>query len=656
VGVIAELFVLVGANTEPFTKGMEKVKGESEAAGANVGKFGGLAMGAGLLAAGAITGIAAFGVEAVKHSEEAGQAAYQMGEKFGFTGQQASSWLTVASHLGVSHEAMNTGLKALGKNIENLNLKGGAADMKTLDVATKSVETATLADAKAKQHLADVHAQLKGKITLSVGEQISLRNATEAVTTEDAKLSAAHTALIAAQGAVAQGNVQTSAAFKALGIEVSDGHGKLRNMNDVLIDAADKFKAMPDGMEKSGLAMKLFGKQGVEMLPILNLGSAGIKEMMEQGKKQGDVMSNEQVEAAHKLFLEHQKLDASISGITKQVGTGMMPMLSDLAEVASTRLIPALSGFLTWVSNIKQHITELQPWFPLIAGGLVILGGVMASILIPMFIAWTVATWAQVVALAAQAVALIAATWPLLLIILAIAAVVAIVVLLIQHWGLVKSVTLSVWGAIGAFFSSVWKGIHDTVLGFIQTIVTRFVDWAQWSRDLVPQTFGQIPQSLADIFGLARDAIFSKLGEIIAGASQLASRIGSGILNGILGALRGAGSALMEVIKGMLPGGANGAVAIALHAAGIPGFAFGGIVPGATGSPQLILAHGGERVQTEDQQRAGGAGDLSRVEKLLQDLIDAVTAPPTGQTEVGANLYKAMQGATMNRMRGMPGA
>lgn len=37
---------------------------------------------------------------------------------------------------------------------------------------------------------------------------------------------------------------------------------------------------MPDGAEKSALAMQLFGKNGMAMLPFLNKGAAGIQELM----------------------------------------------------------------------------------------------------------------------------------------------------------------------------------------------------------------------------------------------------------------------------------------------------------------------------------------------------------------------------------------
>lgn len=43
-----------------------------------------------------------------------------------------------------------------------------------------------------------------------------------------------------------------------------------------------------------------------------------------------------------------------------------------------------------------------------------------------------------------------------------------------------------------------------------------------------------------------------------------------------------------------------------LHQAGVPGFAFGGLVPGPIGSPMLAVVHGGERVVPA----GGGGGDL----------------------------------------------
>ena len=42
----------------------------------------------------------------------------------------------------------------------------------------------------------------------------------------------------------------------------------------------------------------------------------------------------------------------------------------------------------------------------------------------------------------------------------------------------------------------------------------------------------------------------------------------------------------------------------------IPGFASGGIVPGPIGQPQLAVVHGGENIQTPEQQQSGNGGGI----------------------------------------------
>lgn len=53
-----------------------------------------------------------------------------------------------------------------------------------------------------------------------------------------------------------------SDAFLTLGIEVKTADGHFRPHRELLEDIADRFKAMPDGVQKSTLALDLFGKKG----------------------------------------------------------------------------------------------------------------------------------------------------------------------------------------------------------------------------------------------------------------------------------------------------------------------------------------------------------------------------------------------------------
>lgn len=64
-------------------------------------------------------------------------------------------------------------------------------------------------------------------------------------------------------------------ALRKAGITATTADGAIQQLADV-------FAAMPDGMEKTTLAVKLFGKSGMELIPMLNLGSAGLQDAAEK--------------------------------------------------------------------------------------------------------------------------------------------------------------------------------------------------------------------------------------------------------------------------------------------------------------------------------------------------------------------------------------
>jgi len=72
--------------------------------------------------------------------------------------------------------------------------------------------------------------------------------------------------------------------LRAAGITAKDTDGKMRQIADV-------FANMPDGIEKTTLAVKLFGKSGMELIPMLNMGSAGLAETAEKSAKYAAVLA-----------------------------------------------------------------------------------------------------------------------------------------------------------------------------------------------------------------------------------------------------------------------------------------------------------------------------------------------------------------------------
>ncbi len=73
-------------------------------------------------------------------------------------------------------------------------------------------------------------------------------------------------------------------ALQAAGITAKDANGALRQI-------ADQFASMPDGIEKSAIATKLFGKAGQDLIPLLNLGSKGLDDSAKAAEEYGRQMS-----------------------------------------------------------------------------------------------------------------------------------------------------------------------------------------------------------------------------------------------------------------------------------------------------------------------------------------------------------------------------
>ena len=154
-----------------------------------------------------------------------------------------------------------------------------------------------------------------------------------------------------------------SAALKAFGVSALDAQGQIRPTEQVLLDLAEKFAAMPDSAEKAALAVKLFGKNGLDMIPMLNQGRNGLTEMMEEAKRLGLVMSADAARAAEEFNDNMKRLHAVNEGVQRQIGSALLPILADLTEqmfLAKTEAGGFTSELQAITHNRQQVLTFLE--------------------------------------------------------------------------------------------------------------------------------------------------------------------------------------------------------------------------------------------------------------------------------------------------------
>lgn len=144
--------------------------------------------------------------------------------------------------------------------------------------------------------------------------------------------------------AATQAGSQAEGKFQALGVTFKNTDGTLRPLDQVMLDVADKFKAMPDGAEKATIAMQLFGRAGTGMIHMLNLGKEGLQGEIDKAKELGIVWTNESAAAAD----EFQESLVTLKGATEGLGQAIM--------------IAVLPAFQSIVEGITQVVAKIQSW------------------------------------------------------------------------------------------------------------------------------------------------------------------------------------------------------------------------------------------------------------------------------------------------------
>ncbi len=127
-----------------------------------------------------------------------------------------------------------------------------------------------------------------------------------------------------------RGVLSYAIAFKKLGVELRDNDGNLKATDDLLLEVADGFSGMEDGTLKAALATDIFSNQGVALIPLLNKGSAGIREMMEEGRIFGQVISTETAIAAQEFNDNLDKLKSAATGLANTVLAELSPQMVTL--------------------------------------------------------------------------------------------------------------------------------------------------------------------------------------------------------------------------------------------------------------------------------------------------------------------------------------
>jgi hypothetical protein len=272
--------------------------------------------------------------------------------------------------LGIDTANFSKGLKDSEQSLKNFQAVFNDVAKK---LAITAVATKFVTDVKGMINTADELSKASQKFGVPVETLSGLKYAADLANVSFESLEKGLGKMAKAMSESTDPASKAAKGFKAIGVSVTDTNGNLRSSEDVFLDVADKFAKMEDGAGKTALAIKLFGKSGADLIPLLNQGRSGIKEMTDEAAKLGIVISTETAAKAEQFNDTLKKISAASQGLALLAAENLLPILQKLAD---TFLDGKTKGgfFKDIVSNLitQSDLQQLQT-YQLLWGNLITL-------------------------------------------------------------------------------------------------------------------------------------------------------------------------------------------------------------------------------------------------------------------------------------------
>lgn len=141
--------------------------------------------------------------------------------------------------------------------------------------------------------------------------------------------------------------------FQALGIAVEDVESMLAdgNIEGAVGLIGDAFNETGESAEKNAALLKIFGaRAGAELRPLIESGTAGVRDMGDAISATGEVIDNEMLPTFEKMQDDLRLAQGAVTGAKNEIAGALAPVVSDIA-----------GRFNTWIAENQQFIQQDLP-------------------------------------------------------------------------------------------------------------------------------------------------------------------------------------------------------------------------------------------------------------------------------------------------------
>lgn len=468
-------------------------------------------------------------------------------------------------------------------------------------------------------------------------------------------------------------NPKFAANMKKYGLEVADASGNIKPMTEIVNDLQGKMKGMTEVEAATFLKDVTLGAGGtVQAMRFLNHAvqdEAGLFDQLTASMEAASTSGGAVIDNAYEIMANTPA--AKLQELANQFEI-IKVTVGDVVNVALMPLVNALTQALDWFNNLSPGMQQAITVAGMVMSGLLVLGGVI--LLIGGFFLMLKA------AAVSAGIGMMGVFGPVALVVAGIAALIAIIILVINYWPQISAAAAPVFDML----KSGWDAVVSAVQGFVDNFLGAFDQFqpyfdALWQTisaawEAVMRTFDQVRNNpfFTEFFGNISTAA-GEMGPKLEGLKNAFMQFGTAVGNifGIVVSVLGTVFTAIGTFVSIVVSGIGGAVIGAFMGlwAGVQ-TAFGGIIGILTGVMTFLTG-----VFTLNWQMMGdgiiqivqgiGATVLGIFTGLIGAVVGAVVGLVQGVIGWFYNLYDVLVGHSIvpdtvngiiDWIAGLPGA
>lgn len=356
--------------------------------------------------------------------------------------------------------------------LQSISDKSGQVAQKTkgLSAAAGGLIAGLGATAYKSAQAADEINTLAKQTGLSTAEIQKYKYAADLIDVDLETITKSHAKLTKNMATAAKGTGDAAAAFKSLGVSVTNADGSLRNNKAVFNETIDALARVENETQRDAYAMAIFGKSAQDLNPLILGGSQALEQLGMDAENAGLILSQDTLDSANQFNDAIDTLKAKTGGSFAKIGAELATLLTPLLEKAAA----ALEKVVNWLTN-------LSPTAQIVI--LVILALVAAISPIASIISAISGAMAIMNAVSAAS----PTTWIILAIVAAVAALVAIGVVLYKNWDKIKEKAQELWQKVVDVFNGMKQSASDAfqpIKDWLDGVIEKVKSAIEWFKSL----------------------------------------------------------------------------------------------------------------------------------------------------------------------------